>query len=146
MGTFPGVHAVVIASPARAHADLVVATAQSGKPVFCEKPMALTLPHADRAIAAATVAGAPLQVGFNRRFASDFRAARYVVSTAVRTDTTLFADASTAELTHFVDCAAPGATPCVTGADACNALAIAESALLSVTENRPTTLKEVEPA
>ena len=72
----PAVDAVVIAAPARFHADLVVATAGAGKAVFCEKPMALTLADADRAIAAARAAGVVLQVGFNRRFAPDWAAAR----------------------------------------------------------------------
>ena len=36
----PEVDAVVIAAPARFHADLVVAAAAAGKAVFCEKPMA----------------------------------------------------------------------------------------------------------
>jgi myo-inositol 2-dehydrogenase/D-chiro-inositol 1-dehydrogenase len=71
-----GVDAVVIAAPARSHADLVVAAAVAGRHVFCEKPMAVTLPDADRAIEAAHAAGVVLQVGFNRRFAGDWRAAR----------------------------------------------------------------------
>jgi myo-inositol 2-dehydrogenase / D-chiro-inositol 1-dehydrogenase len=62
----PAVDAVVIAAPARFHADLVVAAAGAGKAVFCEKPMALTLADADRAIVAARAAGVVLQVGFNR--------------------------------------------------------------------------------
>lgn len=66
------IDAVAICSPAATHADLVVAAAQSGKHVFCEKPMALTLEDADRAIDAAHTAGVALQVGFNRRFARDF--------------------------------------------------------------------------
>ncbi|SHN83277.1 myo-inositol 2-dehydrogenase / D-chiro-inositol 1-dehydrogenase [Geodermatophilus obscurus] len=70
------VQAVVIAAPARSHADLVVAAAGAGRHVFCEKPMAVTLPEADRAIDAARSAGVVLQVGFNRRFAADWRAAR----------------------------------------------------------------------
>lgn len=72
----PDVQAVAICSPATSHADLVVAAAQAGKHVFCEKPMALTLDDADRAIAAAHAAGVALQVGFNRRFAADFAAMR----------------------------------------------------------------------
>ncbi len=72
----PDVDAVVIAAPARFHADLVVAAAAAGKAGFCEKPMALTLADADRAIAAADAAGVELQVGFNRRFAADWSAAR----------------------------------------------------------------------
>src|SRR5215213_9738232 len=39
----PAVDTVVIAAPARFHTELVVAAAQAGKSVFCEKPMALTL-------------------------------------------------------------------------------------------------------
>ncbi len=76
----PEVEAVVIASPAWTHTDLVVAAAGAGKAVFCEKPMALTLADADRAVAAAKAAGVPLQVGFNRRFAPDFHAAHGVVA------------------------------------------------------------------
>ncbi|WP_030443468.1 Gfo/Idh/MocA family oxidoreductase [Actinoplanes subtropicus] len=76
----PSIDAVVIVAPARTHAALVVAAAQAGKAVFCEKPMALTLDEADRAIVAAKDAGVALQVGFNRRFAADFRAAHQVVT------------------------------------------------------------------
>jgi myo-inositol 2-dehydrogenase/D-chiro-inositol 1-dehydrogenase len=72
----PAVDAVVIAAPARFHADLVVAAARAGKAVFCEKPMALSLADADRAIDAARAAGVVLQVGFNRRFVPDWQAAR----------------------------------------------------------------------
>jgi len=41
--------------------------------------MAMTLSDADRAITACRTAGVPLQVGFNRRVAADFAAARQVV-------------------------------------------------------------------
>ncbi len=75
----PSIQAVVIATPASVHADLIEAAAGAGKAVFCEKPMALTLADADRAIEAASAAGVPLQVGFNRRFAADFRAAHDLV-------------------------------------------------------------------
>ena len=71
----PGIEAVVISTPARTHADLVVAAARAGKAVYCEKPMAVTLADADRAVAAARDAGVPLQVGFNRRYDPGFRAA-----------------------------------------------------------------------
>ena len=39
----PHIDAVVIAAPARSHADLVVAAANAGKAVFCEKPMAIII-------------------------------------------------------------------------------------------------------
>jgi myo-inositol 2-dehydrogenase / D-chiro-inositol 1-dehydrogenase len=74
------VEAVVITASSTAHADLVVASAGAGKSVFCEKPMAMTLADADRAIEAATAADVPLQVGFNRRFSYDFAAAHDVVA------------------------------------------------------------------
>ncbi|WP_279099127.1 Gfo/Idh/MocA family oxidoreductase [Gordonia bronchialis] len=73
------VDAVLITTPARTHTDLVVAAAAAGKHVFVEKPMAVTLSDADRAIAAAADAGVVLQVGFNRRFAPGFAAARAAV-------------------------------------------------------------------
>jgi myo-inositol 2-dehydrogenase / D-chiro-inositol 1-dehydrogenase len=68
----PAVEAVIIASPARFHADLVEQTSQAGKAIFVEKPMALTIAEADRAIAAAEEAGVVLQVGFNRRWDQAF--------------------------------------------------------------------------
>ncbi|HEY5852790.1 MAG TPA: Gfo/Idh/MocA family oxidoreductase, partial [Aldersonia sp.] len=73
------VDAVLITAPARSHTDLVVAAAAAGKHVFVEKPMAVTLADADRAIAAAEAAGIVLQVGFNRRFAPGFAAARAAI-------------------------------------------------------------------
>jgi len=76
----PRVEAVAITCASTAHADLVVAAAEAGKAVFVEKPMALTLADADRAIAASRAAGIPLQVGFNRRFARDFGAAHETVA------------------------------------------------------------------
>jgi len=71
----PDIDAVLIAAPARSHAELVISAARAGKGVFCEKPMAITLDEADRAIAAAADARVTLQVGFNRRFARSFRSA-----------------------------------------------------------------------
>ena len=73
------IEAVVIAASSDAHCELVVAAAAAGKAIFCEKPMSMTLPDAERAIAAARGAGVPLQVGFNRRFARDFAAAHEAI-------------------------------------------------------------------
>ena len=76
----PTVEAVLISTPASTHTDLVVAAAEAGKHVFCEKPMALTLEDADRAIGACAANNVALQVGFNRRFAADFAAAHDVIT------------------------------------------------------------------
>ena len=78
--TDPTVEAVLISTPASTHTDLVVAAAEAGKHVFCEKPMALTLEDADRAIGACAANNVALQVGFNRRFAADFAAAHDVIT------------------------------------------------------------------
>jgi len=74
------VEAVVIAAPARAHADLVIEALAAGKAVFCEKPMFVSREDADRVVAAAGDSGAVVQVGFNRRFDADFAAAQRAVS------------------------------------------------------------------
>jgi myo-inositol 2-dehydrogenase / D-chiro-inositol 1-dehydrogenase len=75
------VEAVVIATPARFHADAIVAAAQAGKAVFCEKPIAHDLADADRAIEATRQAGVVLQIGFQRRFDHAFHRARELVTT-----------------------------------------------------------------
>ncbi len=61
----PDIDAVVIATPSSTHAEIVCDAARAGKPIFCEKPLALTIAETDRAIAAAAAAGVPLQVGFH---------------------------------------------------------------------------------
>ncbi|CUX68308.1 MULTISPECIES: Gfo/Idh/MocA family oxidoreductase [Agrobacterium] len=75
----PGLDAVIIATPARFHTNVLVQAAEAGKAIFCEKPMALTLEDADRAIAAARSAGIPLQVGFNRRWDQAFLEGRAAI-------------------------------------------------------------------
>lgn len=68
--------AVCVATPTFTHRDLVVRAAEAGKHVLCEKPMALDVPQALAMIRAAERAGVVLQVGFMRRFDSEFRDAR----------------------------------------------------------------------
>lgn len=60
--------AVVLATPHSLHVDQVIAVARAGKPVWCEKPLALTHAQAARAVAACEAAGVPLAVGQNKRF------------------------------------------------------------------------------
>lgn len=62
------VDAVVIATSTDTHVDLIVAAAEAGKNIFCEKPISLDLDEVDRALAAVEKAGVKLQIGFNRRF------------------------------------------------------------------------------
>lgn len=63
----PEIDAVMIATPHSTHADMIERAAEAGKHVFVEKPLALTVVDAQRAIAAASRAGVVLQVGHNRR-------------------------------------------------------------------------------
>lgn len=63
------VEAVVITSIAETHAGLVLACIAEGKPVFCEKPLAVTAEDCQRILDAEAAAGRKLvQVGFMRRF------------------------------------------------------------------------------
>jgi myo-inositol 2-dehydrogenase/D-chiro-inositol 1-dehydrogenase len=60
--------ALAICSSTNTHVDLIVAAAQAGKAIFCEKPLSLDLGELDRALTAVADAGVPFQIGFNRRF------------------------------------------------------------------------------
>jgi myo-inositol 2-dehydrogenase / D-chiro-inositol 1-dehydrogenase len=60
--------AIAICTPTGSHADLIVAAAEAGRAIFCEKPVSLDLAEVDRALAAVEDAGVPFQIGFNRRF------------------------------------------------------------------------------
>jgi myo-inositol 2-dehydrogenase / D-chiro-inositol 1-dehydrogenase len=73
------IDAVAICSPTDTHADLIVAAAKAGKHIFCEKPISLSLKEIDRSLAAVESAGVKLQVGFNRRFDSNFLRVRQAV-------------------------------------------------------------------
>jgi predicted dehydrogenase len=57
------VDAVVIATPAVAHADMACQALAAGKHVLVEKPLALSVPDAERVAAAARAAGRVLMVG-----------------------------------------------------------------------------------
>jgi predicted dehydrogenase len=55
--------AVVLATPARLHADMAVAALEAGKHVLVEKPLALDVASAERVVRAAEQAGKVLMVG-----------------------------------------------------------------------------------
>jgi len=64
----PGVDAVVLATPHSMHTDQIIAAAQAGKHVFCEKPLGLDGASTRRAAEAAARHGIVLGVGYNWRF------------------------------------------------------------------------------
>jgi myo-inositol 2-dehydrogenase/D-chiro-inositol 1-dehydrogenase len=72
----PDIDAVIIASPARFHSALIAQAAAAGKHIFCEKPAGQSLAGLDAALAGVEEAGVLFQVGFNRRYADDFQAAK----------------------------------------------------------------------
>lgn len=62
------VQAVVLTTPHSLHTEQIVAAAAAGKPVFCEKPLALARADAERSIDACRRAGVVLGLGYNKRF------------------------------------------------------------------------------
>lgn len=70
------VEAVVIATPTRTHCELVVAAAESGKAIFCEKPLSLALNDALEAKQTVARTGAFFQMGFMRRFDKGYAMAK----------------------------------------------------------------------
>jgi predicted dehydrogenase len=63
------VDAVVVVTPTDYHRDIVVAAAEAGKHILCEKPMAMTVAECDKMIDAAEKNNVVLQIGFMRRLA-----------------------------------------------------------------------------
>src|SRR5690349_13095863 len=74
------VQAVVLATPHSLHTEQIVAAASAGKPVFCEKPLALARADAEKAIDACKRAGVPLGLGYNKRFWPSMRELKRIVA------------------------------------------------------------------
>ncbi|MBN2004519.1 MAG: Gfo/Idh/MocA family oxidoreductase [Anaerolineae bacterium] len=68
----PGVDAVYIATPPAFHKPYTLMSAQAGKPVYVEKPMALNYEECQDMIQACRAAGVPLFVAYYRRALSRF--------------------------------------------------------------------------
>lgn len=75
----PAIDAVVIGSSTESHAPLIIAAAEAGKQIFCEKPIALNLEATDRALDAVERAGVRLQMGFQRRFDKAYARAKELI-------------------------------------------------------------------
>lgn len=76
----PRVQAVFLATPHSLHVEQIAAVAAAGKPVWCEKPLALTRRNAERAVAATAKAGVPLALGNNKRCFSSMRELKRVLA------------------------------------------------------------------
>lgn len=73
------VDAVLICTPTDTHADLIELFARAGKAIFCEKPIDLSHARVKACLAVVAETGAPLMLGFNRRFDPDFRAVKAAI-------------------------------------------------------------------
>jgi len=75
--------AVAVCLPSYFHKEAAVAAAKAGKHVFCEKPIAMTVPHAEAIIDTCRRAKVLLMVGFVRRFDKDFGTFHRLVQSGV---------------------------------------------------------------
>ncbi|PSR23639.1 MAG: inositol 2-dehydrogenase [Sulfobacillus acidophilus] len=71
--------AVVVASSSTSHGELLKALVKRRWPVFCEKPLALTLEESLEIHRLYETAGVPLQMGFMRRFDPHYLKAKAVI-------------------------------------------------------------------
>ena len=79
----PELDVVVVASPNHLHTDHAVMALDAGKHVVCEKPFALTVECADRAIEAAERNGRVLTPFQNRRYEPHFLKVRELIDSGV---------------------------------------------------------------
>jgi myo-inositol 2-dehydrogenase / D-chiro-inositol 1-dehydrogenase len=75
----PAIDAVLICSPTPTHAALVMQAARARKHIFCEKPIDHSVSQIDLALREVSKAGVKFQVGFNRRFDTNFARVRAAV-------------------------------------------------------------------
>lgn len=68
------VDAVIIGIPTHLHSQAATEFLRAGRAVFCEKPLARTMEQAEAILSASQELGAPLQVGFVRRFDDEWLA------------------------------------------------------------------------
>jgi predicted dehydrogenase len=64
----PKVKAVILCTPHTTHTEQVIAAANAGKHIFCEKPLALTRVDAERSLAAVNANKLHIAIGHERRF------------------------------------------------------------------------------
>lgn len=76
MLTRKDIHALLIATPDKFHAQSIRMAAAAGKDILCEKPLATNLEDARAALEEVAKAGVRLQVGFMRRYDPAYCAAR----------------------------------------------------------------------
>ena len=78
--------AVLIAASTPAHAGLVRAAVEAGRPMFVEKPLAFDLDEVIGLVRLVEASGARLQLGFQRRFDPAYREAKRLAETGALGD------------------------------------------------------------
>lgn len=71
-----GIDAAFVVTPKETHHDIVLKLLENALDVFCEKPLAIDLPQSAEMVQKAKERGQILMVGFNRRFAPVYVAAK----------------------------------------------------------------------
>ncbi|MEQ8675807.1 MAG: Gfo/Idh/MocA family oxidoreductase [Aggregatilineales bacterium] len=79
----PDVDVVYIATPQYAHKDYTLKVAAAGKPVYCEKPMALSHAECQEMIDACANANVPLWIAYYRRAMPRFLKIKELINTAI---------------------------------------------------------------
>ena len=72
----PEVGAIAICTSTDTHVEVLLMASKYRKPVFCEKPISLSLSETDKALKAISDSKTPLMLGFNRRFDPSHRSVR----------------------------------------------------------------------
>ncbi|WP_193176911.1 inositol 2-dehydrogenase [Oricola nitratireducens] len=62
------VDAVLIATPTNTHVEMILRSAEAGKPILCEKPIDVDIEKVEACRQALEKFAVPVQLGFNRRF------------------------------------------------------------------------------
>ena len=76
----PDVQAIMLATPHSLHVEQIKKVAAAGKPVWCEKPLALTRAQAEIAVTAVRAAKVPFGSGNNKRCFASMRELKRVVA------------------------------------------------------------------
>ncbi|MCD8352656.1 MAG: inositol 2-dehydrogenase [Planctomycetaceae bacterium] len=64
----PTVDAIAVCTNTESHIEIIECAARYGKHIFCEKPLALSLPDIDRALAVVKESGVLFMLAFNHRY------------------------------------------------------------------------------
>lgn len=74
------VDAVLIASPTNTHVEMILRSAEAGKPILCEKPIDVDINKVEECREKLKAFDVPIQLGFNRRYDPSHRAVQQAVA------------------------------------------------------------------